>query len=338
MKFIFSTLALIICFTINSVSQDIHLSQFNASPANLSPALTGLFNGDYRFVANQRSQWRSITSPNTFSTFGGSIDTKGVLNNKNIGCGVSIYNDIGGDADFTTLQINFSVSYSKKITQDSSHVLVLGVQSGLTQRNLNFNKLRFDNQYSGKYYDPNIFNQESFNTNKLNYANLNGGICWVFNYSEKLNFLSGLGIFNINKPKQSFFNTAEIALDRRFNLFTNAHVKLSEKLVLMPGILSVFQGKYREKVFGCDLKHILNSNKNNFRALNIGMWRRTKDAGFLSLGIDYDNITAAISYDITTSKLNNASNYKGGFEFSVIYIITKFKPPYTKYRVCPSFI
>ena len=31
-------------------SQDIHFSQFNLSPLNLNPAMTGAFKGDYRFA------------------------------------------------------------------------------------------------------------------------------------------------------------------------------------------------------------------------------------------------------------------------------------------------
>lgn len=338
MKFIFSCLAFIIVFSIDSFAQDIHLSQFYASPANLSPSLTGIFKGDYRFVANQRSQWRSITKPNTFNTFGASLDANGIWNKKNIGSGISIYNDKAGDGDFSTLQINISGSYSKKISSDSSHSIVLGFQSGFTQRNINYNKLMFDNQYTGKYFDPNISNQENFNTNNLKYLNLNAGLSWIFNYSKKLIIISGLGIFNINKPKQSFFSSSETTLDRRFNLFTQANFAVSEKLILMPGTLHVFQGKYKENLLGSNFKYILNAHENNFRAINFGIWTRAKDAGFLSLGMDYDNITAGISYDITTSKLNNASNYKGGFEFSLIYIITKFKPTITKQKLCPSFI
>jgi len=39
---------------INCFGQDIHLSQFNASPQNLNPAQTGLFDGDWRFVGNHK--------------------------------------------------------------------------------------------------------------------------------------------------------------------------------------------------------------------------------------------------------------------------------------------
>ncbi|MFN7015385.1 MAG: type IX secretion system membrane protein PorP/SprF, partial [Bacteroidia bacterium] len=42
-------------------SQDIHFSQFLASPLTLSPGTTGHFNGDYRIAANHRTQWRSVT-------------------------------------------------------------------------------------------------------------------------------------------------------------------------------------------------------------------------------------------------------------------------------------
>jgi len=43
----------------NSQAQDIHFSQFQVAPMNYNPALAGQFDGDLRFIANQRTQWRA---------------------------------------------------------------------------------------------------------------------------------------------------------------------------------------------------------------------------------------------------------------------------------------
>ena len=44
-------------------AQDIHFSQADMVPYQYSPALAGLFDGDIRGMAVERTQWRSVTTP-----------------------------------------------------------------------------------------------------------------------------------------------------------------------------------------------------------------------------------------------------------------------------------
>ena len=55
-------------------AQDIHLSQFNSCPQNLNPSQTGMFNGDWRFVGNYRTQWAGISVP--FVSYSIAADTR----------------------------------------------------------------------------------------------------------------------------------------------------------------------------------------------------------------------------------------------------------------------
>nr|HMT30619.1 type IX secretion system membrane protein PorP/SprF [Bacteroidia bacterium] len=50
------------------------------------------------------------------------------------------------------------------------------------------------------------------------------------------------------------------------------------------------------------------------------------DAFIASAGVEYNNLSVGASYDFNTSDLNTASNGKGGYELSLIYIIRKVKP------------
>ena len=52
---------------------------------------------------------------------------------------------------------------------------------------------------------------------------------------------------------------------------------------------------------------------------------RLDDAIIPAFGLNYNNIRAVVSYDINTSDLVAASNNKGGFEFSIMYIWNKKK-------------
>jgi len=56
-----------LCFVHEINAQDFHLSQTEASPMILNPALTGAFKGDHRLSIHQRNQWASVVN-NTFLT------------------------------------------------------------------------------------------------------------------------------------------------------------------------------------------------------------------------------------------------------------------------------
>src|SRR5262245_34526848 len=81
-------------------AQDIHFSQFGNSPANLNPALTGVFAGDLRFIANYRSQWKSV--PVDYRTLSAAFDSKlfhkAFGKSSYLGYGLVFNNDVAGDA------------------------------------------------------------------------------------------------------------------------------------------------------------------------------------------------------------------------------------------------
>ncbi|MDQ3191139.1 MAG: PorP/SprF family type IX secretion system membrane protein [Bacteroidota bacterium] len=319
----------------NLYSQDIHYSQFLAAPYNLNPALTGAFDGDTRFTANQRTQWKSVSVP--YQTIGGFVDFRNI-GVKNFHPGISIYNDKAGDSRFGTLQLNLSGAYSKQLDANNRHELTAGIQTGITQRRINYTNLSFDNQYNGSHYDPSLSTGENFAKQGYLYFNLNTGLMWSFKINEKFKLRSGAAIFNINKPDQSFFNQEKINLDRRVTVFVNAEVVLNPRMNLQPSLMLMGQGKFREYLLGSSLKYTLENVQGKYTAIYAGSWFRLKDAGYILLGMEYDNVNVGISYDFNYSNLVPASNYRGGFEVSVIYILRKFVPDKTKYKVCPSFI
>lgn len=338
MKLFLAFSSFVLLYIACGFAQDIHFSQYNSVPMNLNPSLTGMFDGDYRFIGNQRNQWRSITLPYTYHTFGGSVDARNFLGKENINAGFSIYNDKAGDSEFGTLQLNVAGAYNKTLTSDSSQQLAFGIQTGFTQRKINYDNLSFDNQYNGLYYDPGTGNGESFAKASYTYLNLNSGIAWSYIPKERFKIISGIALYNITKPKQSFFNNNEIKLDRKITFFGSGQFKINDKIDVLPSFLLMGQGTYREYLLGSSVKYILEDILGKYRAIYFGTWFRTGDAGFVSAGMDYDNINVGISYDINVSNLNPASKYRGGFEISIIYIIRRFIPFRTKHKACPNFI
>jgi len=331
MKFIFILSTLI--FSIGSKAQDIHFSQFFHAHYNLNPGLTGAFDGDYRFAGIQRTQWRSVTVP--YSTFGIAADM--VLPNKSSGAGLFIMQDKTGDSRFKTTRIEPAASITLPVGADSSHRISIGLQLSLSHKSIDYSDLYFDNQYNGFSYDPGINPNESFSRDAMTYFDMHLGAAWRYGKKGEKQYEAGLAFFNLLGPDQGLFDE-KIALDTRINLHGTAVIPIDADWELMPSLLFASQGKYKEFILGGAGKRIIEDRAGIYRTVFGGMYFRTRDAGFIMAGLDYDQWKAALSYDINLSELRPASNGRGGFELSVIYIMRSFKPIDIQKRICPEYL
>ncbi|MBN8695709.1 MAG: PorP/SprF family type IX secretion system membrane protein [Bacteroidetes bacterium] len=336
MKKVVVILLIILFCKDNVFAQDIHLSQYNASPQNLNPAQTGLFDGDWRLVGNYRSQWSAIPVP--YKTFSLSADTrlKTKLKNDVPAAGLLINTDRAGDSRFTTMQVFVSGSYIKKLNSDSTHFVSLAIQPGITTKSFDVAALTFDQQWDGDSYNSSLSSGENFPKTRITYFDMGAGLAylWRKNNRTKLNF--GVSALHLTKPKQSFFNDNNIQLDMKFNVSALAQIPVAAKLDVMPSFLYQNQGKFNETLIGLFGKYHLTPINGQETAVSLGAFYRLKDAFILAANMDYRNFNVGVSYDVNTSKLIEATNRRGGFEISVIYIFKKMVPFVAKKRVCPT--
>ncbi len=311
-------------------AQDIHFSQFYNSPFNLNPALVGQFNGAYRFIANQRTQWRSVTLP--YSTFALSADARflslpdGVLNKKDgkpfntdWNVGFSFLTDKAGDSQMKTNIIQLALGKEFSIGENGR--IIPALMLSYTGMNIDYSNLNYDNQWNGLVYDPNLNAGESYARASRGYFHLNTGLVYNKRISNKQNITAGFGFFNLTNPKQSFFDDGFVKLDTRVTAHAQYLFPITNEWQAEPMLLWATQGTYKELNFGGRGHYLLKENKWMQRSLYFGVLGRAKDAGYILAGMKYDDWEAGISYDINTSNLKPASSGKGGFEFSVVYII-----------------
>ncbi len=337
-KAILAFILLSLIFDLVSYSQDIHFSQFNFSPLNQNPANTNLFDGDYRFVGNYRNQWPSV--PVRYNTFSFSTEANFLTlkNNDRIGAGLVFFFDRAGDSRFTSLNTALSISYIKSLDKKFHNAISAGIQFGLVNRNINYSKLNFDNQWNGDVYDPNISIDESFSRTRFNYFDLGVGLAYRYSKNERTNFTLGFGATHLSQPKQSFYNDNSVKLNPRFTVHTRAQVKVAKRLDVVPELMFQMQDSKYEMDYGAHIKYYLPMSIPHTVALNLGAYGRSAEAGWLFAGMDYDNLQVNLSYDINFSKLHVASRYNGGFEVSVIYILAKVKKINKPGAVCPAFL
>ena len=199
MKLFFLCIILSLFVRSHSFGQDIHWSQFNDNQLYQNPAHAGHFDGDVRFIANYRDQWRSVTVP--FSTTAISVDTK----YKKFGLGLNLFNDQAGDGKFRTVEVQGNISYEINIGKDSTHLFRPGINFGMNHRQINWDALYFDTQYNGYVFNPSAPTFENYQSDRKTNASLGAGFIYEWRKNDRFKVLLGSSIFNL-KGGDSLYN------------------------------------------------------------------------------------------------------------------------------------
>ncbi len=257
--------------------------------------------------------------------------------NRNIGIGALFFHDQVGDGKFRTVELQLNASVLIKLTANSMHTLRPGINFGLNHRQVNIGNLSFDNQFNGFQYSALLPSYEIYQNDR--FTNVSAGLGAVYEYfrNEREHFNVGLGLFNLNRPNQGFYGTT-IPRDIRLSVFGQGIYKLYPDWDILPAFQFSVQGKYRETIIGGRAKYTIVNRNGEYRAFYGGLFYRSRDAGYLSAGMDYQNWFFGISYDLNFSKLTPASQARGGVEFALRYIIFNLKPKRITHRVCPDYI
>jgi type IX secretion system PorP/SprF family membrane protein len=318
----------ILFVSIFTVAQDVHFSQLNMSPLLLNPANAGAFKGNQRVVANYRDQWRSVAAP--YSTFALAADMAMLKSNSGkLGVGIQLFRDKAGDLSMGTTSAIGNVAYHVKINNKQN--LSAGISGGIAQRNANLVAGRYGNQYDGQGHSNNLTSGESFNSQNFIFGDFSGGLLW--NYSSSASTISskdgidatvGVSYQHFNRPKRSLIQS-----DERFYAKTVAHALVSygiknTSIELQPAFYYFMQGNSKETVAGVNFRYVLKEESKytglvKGAAVSLGGYYRIQDAAIIAATIEYGSYTIGLSYDVNTSKLRSASNYKGGFEISLAF-------------------
>ena len=319
-------------------AQDIHFSQFYNSPLNINPALTGIFPEDMRFIANYRRQWQSVPVP--YLTFSGAYDQKyahRALPNGFLGLGLIFNYDQQGVAELKLTQLALSVSYTHQLNE--MNLLGIGVQLGTSARAFNTDGLNFENQYNGDIFDPSLSSRENFDNTSRAFMDFGAGLNWHLQLENGFRLDAGFGIFHLNRPEQNFYNQTTAELPFRTAVYGIGTAVLNERMDWRVRLIWQNQQPYREVLTGTSFVYYLNKDRGKELAFELGTNYRyadESDAVIPTLGVRYQMWRAEFSYDINLSQFRVATNGNGGPEFSIIYTITKVKPP-KAFKTCPIF-
>jgi len=309
-------------------SQDAHLSMYDAAPLFLNPAMTGVFEGNWRLHAQYRTQWKSVN----YKPYNSALVSLDVPKGK-WGFGGQVTNYRAGIGNYNVAQGLVSAAYTTPIDEAKAHNISFGLQAGLAQKSVEYQLLTYNNQYytqNGGGFDPTISANESFSGQSIIVPVTNAGLMYFYSKQQaRFNPFIGISAFNLIQPRESFLGN-ENRLPIRFYGHAGLRINITETFYVLPKVLIMQQRKFQEQTFAADVGYFL---KGSEVYLIAGVIYRNKDAGILTLGAKMDNFVLKVGYDFNVSSLSTVTSGRGGFEISLTYIHIKNKPKTAK--ICP---
>lgn len=327
---------LLVFSSLELIGQDLHYSQFYNSPQTSNPALTGIFNGDARYMGNLRDQWRWVPVP--WFTFGAAYDKKFYpkkSDNHFFAGGVNFYHDRQGDSRLNLSTLNISGSYSRILTPE--HILTGGITLGFSSRGFSQEDLTWDKQWDGATFNVNDPSGENFNTDRINFLETAVGLNYRFQKSKRTKFDLGVGAFHLIRPSAGFYDNEDQKLPININFTAIGSFYLMDILDIQLHGLQQMQGEYRETIVGGLAKLYVSTSRGKETNLHIGMGYRTSGSLIPTVALEFREYYLGANYDIDGTDFNEIEDSKkGAFEVHFRYTITHVKP-LKAFKVCPIY-
>lgn len=328
-----------ILFSTYAKAQDKHFSQFYAAPQTLNPALTGAYDGTYRIGINYRDQWRSVLDQ-PISTYSFSGDLRFELDYKTgklkdyAAIGLLFFSDRVASFDLNTNQIALTGAYHKVLAKRFEQYISAGYQIGVSQRNINYENLFFEDQFNQIDAYSGI-TSEDLPSNNFGFADMALGLNYSMKPTDNSQFSLGASLYHINPVNVSFWRKSndpapglikKDILQLKYGLQMSGRVKFENRIELSPRILVARQGSHLELNLGTNVRFPFNTFTSS--GFYIGSWIRPVqfedqmgiDAIVLFTGFDYSNFLFGLSYDANFTDLVQDQKGIGAFELSVTFL------------------
>jgi type IX secretion system PorP/SprF family membrane protein len=337
MKMNISLTGVILCLlAIQSISaQDVHLSQYQVARLQVSPALTGMFNGDKQVSLVHKQQYFSV--PVDYLTFSGSYDMKfrECYSEKGFFSGGVLFNyDQSGDSRLSLASLSVNASYTLPLT--NSLFIGAGAYLGVGQRSFSEKDLEWDNQWTGTIFDPTLPSGESFDRTSFTFLDMGAGANLRLQGVDRTKLDAGVGAFHLNQPGYAFYDNEDIKLPIRLSFYAMGVLKVLDILDIYANGLYQDQGPYAETVLGGGVIIHLSNKKAREVELHLGAATRLDDAIIPMVALSYDGWRGGFSYDLNTSAFEAATDGKGGPEFFLTYTYKRLCP-LKQTKVCTIF-
>lgn len=314
-----SVLILTVLFSLNFsetlFAQDPEFTQFYANPLYLNPAFAGTARCP-RVNLNYRNQWPAISG--TYVTYSASYDQHvDVIGG---GLGLLVTTDKAGQGTLTTTNVSGIYSYQLNISRTFS--MKFGFQATYFQKSIDWSKLTFGDMIDarrGFVYNTTEVPGPSRKSN----VDISAGL---LGYSKRYFF--GFAAHHLTQPDEGLLGPSKLPM--KFTGHAGAVLPVGDKgneIYISPNVLYQRQQNFQQLNLGVYV------NKGSIVG---GLWYRNQDAFIALLGFQQHFFKIGYSYDLTVSKLTNATAGSHELSFSLQF---ECKPKKKKFRTvsCPSF-
>lgn len=283
-------------------AQDPVFSQFYAAPLQINPAFAGTSFAP-RVSLNYRSQWAEYEGG--YKTY--SVAYEQSLEELNSGFGVVVMGDDAGNGIYQTNR--FHAIYSYRVRIDRSRAIRFGVEAGMIQSGLDWNRLVFLDQIdpvngpTGPGGGPNP--SDELRPASLNNTLLDIGAGLMYSSDQAY---AGLSLKHLNSPDESLLdinNNLGVGMPLRITLHGGFEIPLlagnnrQNSAFLSPNILLVKQGEFAQVNGGAYF------GAGSFFG---GVWYRhtisNSDAAIALVGVRYGVFRFGYSFDMTLNGLS----------------------------------
>jgi type IX secretion system PorP/SprF family membrane protein len=307
--------------TMTLQAQDINFSQFYELPLLRNPALAGTYRGDLRVTTAFRSQWNSVTVPYKTQALGAELKF-GTSQNSNdyMSIGLQVTNDVAGDSKLGKTQALPVLAFHKSVSTQRDAYLSLGFLGGAVQQRFDQSKLRFDDQFVNGAYSSTNPTHDVFSRSNITYWDIGVGMKYSSDFGYDNAFYVGAAYFHFTEPKVAFAQNYDIRLNKKFVLNAGLTAATSDFDRVIFYLDYFKQGGHGQAQGGILYKHDMLQEDEDFTvSLSAGAFMRWNDAVIPVVKLDYYNFAIGLTYDVNISKLNVASQSRGGFEATLSY-------------------
>src|ERR1035437_3132960 len=219
-------------------AQDLHFSQFFNSPLTTNPANTGFIpDADYRLGANYRNQFSNIMSVpyKTMSIFGDAQVLRDKIETGWLGIGGVLLRDEAGSGSLISTKIYASVAYHQMLGYSS--LLTAGFNLGWANKRIDQSKLKFPDQFDGKFFDSGVPTEVVLANNNISYFDMQVGMNYAYLPTENVFINAGYSIQHVNSPRETFFADPVLSnIPIRHIAFLNALLKVRDNVIINPNV------------------------------------------------------------------------------------------------------
>lgn len=268
------------------MGQDEYFTSIRALPLSLNPAETGRIATQARFTTLVRTQWNTASQQPYRAAFAGFETQAFCLGEDFFGASLSAAVEESGASRFQRLNAQASLSYHQKLF--SGIYLSGGLEVGVLQHQLGNGDLRFDAQFDGTEYRPDLGSGESllrFSSTQMDAA------AGLLLYQQEGRWSVGASVDHLLTPGMSFLEEDAYSIGLGLVVHGNVHLNYLTQTE-RPGLIVGLQGMYR-----------------NYTLFNARQWHGLFGAyGVIGLsGNDRGPLTRFLRTDVSVRMAGNAT-------------------------------